>query len=485
MRENQQLLNTSVFYSLKLKKARRTFTAQLNQSSNKSNSEGFLNVATDFFNPQGALKNTEYINQFKTSTLSTDVFSVSLNYTEPLSKPLFLAVNYAMGINNSAAERKSFNLLNGQYDVLDKDFSNDYVFDELTNKVGVSVYYSKKNENIQFSPTVTFVKFNQLDQYTNTNFKRSFSNFSPWLSYNLTIPNRGWFIVTYVGRAVQPTIDQIQPIQVNNDPLNIVVGNPFIKPAYQNTITVDHVNSKSIIGQQVYISGSYGTTHNAIVNNIFTNELGKTRYTWINLVDKSPYAINFSASYAKKISKLEFTPIIAVTLNNSVAYGFSNDQLIKRTSTIYSARLGISKYKTNSYSFNLRPMYTQSNSSQGNLLNNSGYGFLADAFISLVLPKQFGFRTTLNYTYQAKTAAFSNDYKVLLVNASLSKNFLKQQNLKFSVSGNDLFNQNIGFNRSNIGTAIVQNSFTTIKRNIMFSLAWDFSKFGTLKTTQP
>jgi len=65
-----------------------------------------------------------------------------------------------------------------------------------------------------------------------------------------------------------------------------------------------------------------------------------------------------------------------------------------------------------------------------------------------------------------------------LINASLSKTFLKEDNLKLSLSGNDLLNQNVGFSRDINGNFITQSSYTTIKRYFMISLIWDFSKFG-------
>jgi len=68
------------------------------------------------------------------------------------------------------------------------------------------------------------------------------------------------------------------------------------------------------------------------------------------------------------------------------------------------------------------------------------------------------------------------------LNASIIKSFFKDENLKISVSGNDLFNQNVGFSRNANGNTITQDSYTTIKRYFMVSVIWDFNKFGIAST---
>jgi hypothetical protein len=65
------------------------------------------------------------------------------------------------------------------------------------------------------------------------------------------------------------------------------------------------------------------------------------------------------------------------------------------------------------------------------------------------------------------------------VNAWLGKKFLKGDALLVKVSGNDLLNQNIGFNRSATSNFITQTTFSNIKRFYMLSVVWNFTKAGT------
>jgi hypothetical protein len=91
-----------------------------------------------------------------------------------------------------------------------------------------------------------------------------------------------------------------------------------------------------------------------------------------------------------------------------------------------------------------------------------------------------------NYVYQQKTVSFNQDFKRFILNSTLKKKFLKNDNLALSLSGNDLLNQNKGFSRQAYGNTINQNSYTTIKRYFLLSLSWDFNKMGgNIKSAKP
>jgi hypothetical protein len=55
---------------------------------------------------------------------------------------------------------------------------------------------------------------------------------------------------------------------------------------------------------------------------------------------------------------------------------------------------------------------------------------------------------------------------------------MKEDALLIKISANDLLNQNIGLDR-NIGSNYVsQETYTTVRRFFLFSVAWNFNKNG-------
>ena len=101
--------------------------------------------------------------------------------------------------------------------------------------------------------------------------------------------------------------------------------------------------------------------------------------------------------------------------------------------------------------------------------------------LEIKLAKKVIIRTDGEFTFQEASSSFNTNFSQFVINTSIEKAFLEKDNLKLSISGNDLFNQNAGFSRSVFGNNITQTSFNNIQRYFLLSLAWDFSKFGSLK----
>jgi len=149
-------------------------------------------------------------------------------------------------------------------------------------------------------------------------------------------------------------------------------------------------------------------------------------------------------------------------------------------SSSYSGTINLRQYIQKKYDFNINfgPSYNYGESSLQPDQNNNGWGMNGRYSFNIYLPWKFQVSSEGNYMYTAATQSFNEDFERFIVDASVSKKFLKDETLRFSVGVNDIFNQNIGFNRSASSTYITQNRYTTITRYLMFSLTWDFNKMG-------
>jgi hypothetical protein len=85
-------------------------------------------------------------------------------------------------------------------------------------------------------------------------------------------------------------------------------------------------------------------------------------------------------------------------------------------------------------------------------------------------------RFTIN---AGRADGFNNE--ILIVNAELSKNFLKTQNLILSINGNDLLNQNVNLLRQVNGNVITDNFTQIISRYFLMRLTYKFNNNKTKK----
>lgn len=481
---NQHLFNTSAFYTKKLKKKGRTLSVLLSEAINNNDSKGYVKSETDFYNPDGTLNasKTLIVDQYKTGLTKSSSFNSNITYTEPISKYLSLIFNYGVNVNYNTSDQRSFNKPLGGTDftILDTAYSNNLKFTQLSNHAGAVLNYTRGKNVLNFGTKAADVAYQQTDAHTGIPFKRNFINWTPQLSYQYKISQQQSIRINYNGRTTQPSINQLQPIKNNDNPLYVTLGNSNLKPSFTNSFNAGYNSYKVLSGQNIYINGNYSFSSNQIVNNTVTDNTGKTISQYFNLGGQTPYNFNFYGGVGRKIMGPDIQVGLNVNAGGGVSYSMTNNVLNTNNTANYSFGLNINKYVEKKYNFytSFGPRFIVNESSLNKNNNSNGRGFYSYGGFNYYLPAKFQINSDMNYTFTGKTPAFNQDVYQTIVNATLSKTFFKGDNLKFSAAVNDLFNQNNGFSRYSNGNMINQSTYTTIKRYFMFSVSWDFTKMG-------
>lgn len=478
---DQKLFNASAFYTHKFKKKGRTISFNISEAYNQSEAKGYLNSNINFYNAQGLVDSISNVDEYKTNNLKSSILTTNLTYTEPLSKVLAVVLNYGIGINNSSADRKTFDpSAQGDYNLLNSTYSSNYQLNSLSNLGGAVLNFKKGKSIVNFGTKVGDVLLHQTDEYTGDVLPRNFIDWMPQASFQYRFSQQKSFNINYRGNTTLPSLDQLQPIRNNNDRLNIVVGNPNLKPSFTNNFDLWYNSYKVISSESIYLSGNYSYTTNPIVNDITYTKDGGSTSQYFNLPGKRTSNFSFWGNYGKKIEKLDMYTGISFNGNGNTYYNLVNDALNRTQSYTFNPRVNFNKFKEKKIELYLSggPTYTISRSSLQPNINNNGSGFRSDAGFTIYLPGKFQIGSNDSYEYTAKTKSFNTDFSKVLINASIIKTFLKNDNLKFTIWGNDLLNQNVGFSRNANANMIVQNSYTTIKRYIMFTIDYDFTKMA-------
>jgi hypothetical protein len=487
---DQKVFNFSALYTKKLKKAGRTISLLASQAINNEMNTGFLFSDIKAYNENGTLRQATLVDQYKVNDIEASAFNTNFTYTEPFTKAFSLTANYGLGISNSNSDRRTFNNTNAQqnsgnpanYTSLDPVLSNNYQLDQLTNQGGAIFNYKKDKTTVNFGTKVAVVKFQQLNKYTNDEFDRNFINWNPQAMYQYRFSQQRSVSVRYNGNTRQPTIDQIQPVLNNTNPLSVVLGNPGLKPSFTNRFNINYNSYKVISSRNLWLSGTYSITSNPIVSNVTTDPTtGFTTNQFVNLPNQA--TTNYSL-YVDLGSKLKFlfdlNAGLSLSTNGSTYFNMVNGALNRTLSNTYNASVYLQRYKEKAFDvyFNLGPNYTVSSSSLRPETNNNGFGLTGYQGFNFYLPGKVQINAEGNYEYRAPTQSFNQSFSRYLLNAFVQKAFFKEESLKLRVAVNDVFNQNQGFDRSASGSYLTQNSYTTIRRYLMFSLIYDFSKMG-------
>jgi hypothetical protein len=477
----QQSFNASAFYTKKLRKDGRTYSVRIGQTFNDSEGEGFLNFQNQRLDVNNNPQPPSNTDQLKTMSSVSSAFSSNITYTEPLTKEVSVVVNYGLNLNNSTSNRRSFDMgASGNYDVLNTEFTNNFRLNQLSNEVGAVFNYKKDKQIISVGSKFAGVDFDQidLDKQIDNKFARNFVNYRPQASYQYNFSRQRSFSIRYNGNTRQPSLNDLQPIRVNDDPLNIVRGNPNLKPSFENQFNAHYYSYKMLTNQYINFFGYYSFNINPIVNESIYQSLITSQRS-VNLNDKVTQNFQFGGYLGKKL-KSEFHLNVNLNLNGGVYYNYLNNVLNKQDMMNYSGGVQVSRNvaKKHSFGVSLQPSYATYQNSIRSLANNNGAKFNSHNWLTVHLPRKFEISTDANYNYIAKTQLFNESVGYFIWNASLSRKFMKNDALKFTVSGNDLLKENIGFTRNAQGSRFTENRFNRVNRYFLFSLVWDFNKMG-------
>lgn len=471
-------LGGNLLFKKKFAKKGRTLSLNLNEQYEKGTSEGLLYANNQFYKGNVPYS-TQVTDQFKTYLNEKSTFDSKLTYSEPLSKSSSLLVSYGITLNNSRSNRNSFNKdAGGHYSNIDSLFSNDYRFDVFTHKAGLSYLYVQKKFRLNMGNNMGFTSFTQQDLRNDTSLKRNFINWFPQASFAYSFTQQKRLILRYSGNTSQPSIQQIQPIRNNEDPLNVNIGNPGLKPQFSNSVNLNYFNYRVLTETDIYGNINYNFIQNALSSRSFVDSSGKRTYQTIN-VDGN-HSLNGWLGYGFKWKKAKLNMRFNANFNLSKYQSIVNNLLNTTNSGSYSVGTAMYKAKEKKYEFGYQvsATYTVSRSSIQTNLKTNYWTWNFNPYFDLFLPKKFQVHSDADINLRQKTSAFDFNTNVVLLNAWVGKKFLKGDVLLVKVSGNDLLNQNLGFNRSVSSNFISQNTYSTIQRYFMLSVVWNFTKAG-------
>lgn len=264
-----------LLYRQRLGKPGRTISAQMNYSFSNNEMSGFNQSLTQTdVNADGNFEDDIVNQRFEQNSKSSSL-SGRLVYTEPLTSSLFLEANYQYSWNMNKSGKDTYNSGNNVYDALsmiydnngevyDPTYSNSILNRYINQTAGLTFSWQKEKVNAQVGAQV-----NPTDTRNETNGKDYDSfvlNWSPNARVRYQINDNTHLMMFYNGRSSQPSTSQLMPVPDNTDPLNVSLGNPYLKPYFNHNLRSNFrfTNMKSFTSVNASISGSL--VQNAITN---------------------------------------------------------------------------------------------------------------------------------------------------------------------------------------------------------------------------
>jgi hypothetical protein len=461
-------LNFRLDYRKKFKKKGRTISAGLTQSYRQTESEGFLTAT----NSTGIGN----VDQKKNNTGDNLSLTSRISYTEPLTKKMFLELNYNLTVNDMEAERIT-NDKDGSsesYDSLNTTLSSHYKYNFLINTGGTTLRWVYNKVIFSVGGSVSNAAFDQNDLLRDTTRSYSFVNFFPRANFNYKFNKQRGLRFGYNGYTKQPKIDEIQPLADNTDPMNIVVGNPNLTQSFNHNFSAGYNDYKVLTGRYVWANLYYTFTNNDISRTETVDAIGRRIYQYTNI--DGNYSGGMWLGYGFKVKKvtLNMNGNIRVSHTNNIVNGITNTS----NSNEYTLGPGFNYNSENekfSVSMSVKGSY-HDNTSTISTLSPSYWTGVLETDISYEFPLKIVVGTDADWNVRERTVAFDRNNNVFIWNAYVSKKFLKKETLELRASVFDILNQNLGYNRFAQNNYVTENSYNTIRRYAFLGINWNFTK---------
>ena len=308
--------------------------------------------------------------------------------------------------------------------------------------------------------------FNQEDRFKDNSRKYSYNNFYPQSYFSYKFNSFSNIRINYNGRTTQPTINQLQPLLNNEDPLNVVIGNPNLKQSFTNTVSLNYSSFQMINERSIFLGANYNATEDQISNSYVIDSLGKRVNQYIN-VDGN-YSVSTYGGFNMKIPKTNLGIGFSPSLYLSKSTNYINKIRNTNNNLTFSPTIRITNRKPDVYElyFSATPGYTRSKSSISKAASTNYWTYSFSVEGNVVLPGKIEIGSDVDFQFREKLDALDNQNNVILWNAYLEKKFLKNDVLTLRASVNDILDQNKGYSRT------VQPD-ATVERTYLLSSAMD------------
>ncbi|HMU47286.1 MAG TPA: outer membrane beta-barrel family protein [Chitinophagaceae bacterium] len=470
-------INSTLLWRHKFKKLSRTLSVNTDFNWSDSKNDGFLYSLNKYY-LNGTLDRADTIDQLNVRDAVAKGINTKIAYTEPLAKDFYLELSHSIGWNSNTNDRNTYQKANnGKYEDVIDTLSNSYEFNRLVNTPGLNFRMNKKKYTWSLGASVGFSNFTQKNITDNITSKYNYTNFFPRASYIYKFKPSENLRFNYNGSTTAPTLEQLQPIRVNTDPLNEYIGNPDLKQAFRHNFTIGYNSYNVLKEKNIWSNLNFNITQNAFVQSNTVDNSGKRTYQTVNA--NGGYALSFFSDYGFKLKsklRLGFGPIINVYRN----IDFINSIKNITTTKAYGLRLNVSKYKENKFDFYFSPNFTWNHSAATvNSSANADY-WQIDGWANgrVMLPKNFEISSSINTQIRQKDPRFTQNNNFTTWNASITKRLLKDNKLEINLGLFDILDQNRGYQRNFNSYSFTEQYFTTLRRYWLLTVTWNISKNG-------
>ncbi|MBC7902391.1 MAG: TonB-dependent receptor, partial [Gemmatimonadaceae bacterium] len=466
--------NHSFMYLRSYRKKGRSLNITNNFNFGRNENDQFNIANNEYYNISDTVRTT--LDQLRNRDQQNLSNTVNINYTEPISKEWSLRLGGSSNFvrSNDAISTFLRDMGSGKYEEYVDILSSDIKRSSWRNTISPGINWKNKSWNITATANLQFLNISNDFRKQNLKANQDYRYLLPGLNINYK-----QLYLNYSANIVPPSVTDIQPVPDNTNPLNIVYGNPDLKPTTNHSLSVNFF--KSVPATSFFIShySSVNLIQNAIIRNRTVNADGSQISIPQNVNGNFNLYSNLHVTRQFKLNpKFQFTAGMGYNVD------FSRNYLI------------VNKRESYSENFNVRPAINAGlnwkdkiewniNHSRGfggtsysnpafSKLSYQSYGFNSELVVRW--PKHIVWETNINYRNNPGLAN-GIQQEVTIWNAGVTALFLKDDRGQLKLSVFDLLDQNIQAYRTSFDNGFTDSQTSVLRQFWMLTFTYNIRNF--------
>ena len=465
-------IDASLLWRQRLAKPGRTFTAEIEIEQGNNRRDLMLDAENQFFgqtNTEEAILQGQYRDDWNRE-ISADV-----SFTEPLAENLFLEGNYDLSFAFDEVNLRVLDIEDPSTDgVLNNLLSNHYENSYIYHRAGLNIRLNQEGYNIMLGSALQSSDLRGYSFSLDQPVTRNYLHFLPVARFNYEFNSFRRFSAEYETSVREPSASQIQPVIDSRNPLNVFQGNPGLLPSYRHRMQMrlHSFNPATSFGFFINLSAEY--IHNAITNSVNVDEFLVQTTMPVNVDNNINFRGNFNMNIditsikSRIMAGTSISQTQSVNILNGISQQIVNNMLTPNIRYVFTP---------------IEPLEIRLMASVNNQLTRYEFRATEQAFLNQTYQSELSlnflkhYRIEGSYTYsifQGRTSEF--DRTIPMLNASFSRNFLRNNSGELRLSAFNLLNSEMGVNQIT-GVNYYQRSVTnSLGRYFLLSFTYSLNQ---------
>lgn len=467
-------LEGSIQYRKKFDKKGRSLTARLSGEVANNDNLQLLNSISNIVGAENPI--TTLVNQEQIEDNNRKKWGSRLTYTEPVFNGKLLQgfvehqqTNFILNKDFFDLEPDDSKILN---ETLSAAFDNQYHY----NTGGFRLFLGSKKNRITFGIKAQQSIIRGDASNVENILTRRFFDLLPSARWNLTLKQGSNLSVDYITSIQAPSLEQLQPVVNNTNPLNIYNGNPNLDREYAHRLNLSYNLFDQFSLTSLFVRSGVSYVENKITNQSVIDELFRQIVTPVNVARDLGINNNISFSTPLRWMKAKINLNVSSNYNRGLLFVNNSENTVDRIINTADIKLENRKKKVIDTGFGMRftknttRYLTESNLNQ-DFLQQSIY-----ATLNVYIKKKWSIGGEFSQE-NFSGDSFSNNQSFPLLQAYISRTFLKLDRAELKISAFDLLNRNQGIFRNSNFNFITDETVNVLNRYFMVSFRYKISKF--------